>query len=82
VALGTADGANGQVENRHISNRGFELVGKKNRYPARGSEPSPPVAGRTRIVGSTPRCVSALQLSKKASGGSEVSRAWLARLQA
>ena len=82
AALGAADWANGQVENRHISNRAFRLVGKENRCPARGSEPSPPPAGRTRVVGSTPRCVSALRLSEKASGGSEVSCAWLTRLRA
>ncbi len=81
VALGATDRANGQVENRHFSNRLCELVGKKNRCPARGSVPSPPTAGRTRVAGSSPRCVSALRLSRKASGGSEVSCAWLARLR-
>lgn len=78
MAFGAADRANGQVENRHVSNRGFWLVGKKNRCPARGSVPSRPTAGRTRVAGFSPRCVSALRLSGKASGGSEVSCAWLA----
>lgn len=78
VAFGTADRADGQVENRHVSNRDVGLVGKKNRCPARGSVPSPPTAGRTRVAGFSPRCVSALRLSGKASGGSEVSCAWMA----
>ena len=54
MAFGPADRANGKMENRHVSNRGFGPVGKKNRCPARGSEPSPPPAGRTRVAG-TPR---------------------------
>lgn len=78
VTFGATDRANGQVENRHVSNRGFGLVGKKNRCPACGSKPPPPTAGRTRVVGELPRCVSALRLSSKGSGSSEVVFAWVA----
>jgi hypothetical protein len=78
VAFGPADRANGKMEYRHISNRGFGLVGKKNRCPARGSEPSPPPAGRTRVAADSPGCLSALRLSSKGSGSSEVLCAWVA----
>jgi hypothetical protein len=78
VAFCPADRADGQVENRHVSNRGFGLVGKKDRCPARGSEPPPPAAGRTGVAGDFPRCVSALRLSSKGSGSSEVLGAWVA----
>lgn len=77
VTFGATDRANGQVENRHVRNRGFGLVGKKNRCLARGSGPPPPTAGRTRVVGELPRCVSALRLSSKGSGSSEVVFAWV-----
>ena len=78
VAFGPADRANGKMEYRHVSNRGFGLVGKKDRCPARGSEPPPPPAGRTCFAGDSPRCVSALRLSSKVSGSSEVLCAWVA----
>jgi hypothetical protein len=45
LAFGPADRANGEMEDRHVSNRDFGLVGKKDRCPARGSEPLPATGG-------------------------------------
>jgi hypothetical protein len=62
LAFGPADRANGEMEDRHVSNRDFGLVGKKDRCPARGSEPLLPPAGRNGIAGDFPRCTSANSL--------------------
>ena len=54
VPFGPADRADREMKDRHIMSEAFGLLGKKNRCPASGSEPSPTKAETHEHRGETP----------------------------
>ena len=54
VSFCSADRADREMKDRHIMSEAFRLLGKKNRCPASGSEPSPTTAETHEHRGETP----------------------------